>query len=63
MKTLKSDYEEYRSWPRWYYHLVFDSFEKGQLFNDKGEYAQGMNGVAIGQYLYNLSIVYLTEKS
>jgi REP element-mobilizing transposase RayT len=57
MKTLKSDYEEYRSWPRWYYHLVFDSFEKGQLFNDKGEYAQGMNGVAIGQYLYNLSIV------
>lgn len=57
MKTLKSDYEEYRSWPRWYYHLVFDSFKKGQLFNDKGEYAQGMNGVAIGQYLYNLSIV------
>lgn len=57
MKALKSDYEEYRSWPKWYYHLVFDSFEKGQLFNDKGEYAQGMNGVAIGQYLYNLSII------
>ncbi len=57
MKTLKSDYEEYRSWPQWYYHLIFDSFEKGQLFNDKDEYARGMNGVAIGQYLYNLSIV------
>ena len=57
MKTLKSDYEEYRSWPQWYYHLIFDSVEKGQLFNDKDEYARGMNGIAIGQYLYNLSIV------
>jgi len=57
MRTVQSDYEEYRSWPRWYYHLTFDSFEKGQLFNDKYEYARGMNGVAIGQYLYGLSIV------
>ena len=57
MNTLKSDYGEYRSWPKWYYHLVFDSFEKGQIFNDKDEYAHGMNGVAIAQYLYNISIV------
>lgn len=57
MKTLKSDYDEYRSWPQWYYHLIFDSFEKGQIFNNRVEYAQGMNGIAIGQYLYNLAIV------
>jgi REP element-mobilizing transposase RayT len=57
MRALHSDYEEYRSWPRWYYHMTFDSLEKGQLFNDDGEYAHGMNGVAIGQYIYNLSIV------
>jgi REP element-mobilizing transposase RayT len=57
MRTLQSNYEEYRFWPKWYYHLTFDSLEKGQLFNDDGEYANGMNGVAIGQYIYNLSVV------
>ena len=57
MRTLQSNYEEYRSWPLWYYHMTFDSLEKGQLFNDNAEYAHGMNGVAIGQYIYHLSIV------
>ena len=57
MRALQSVYAEYRSWPQWYYHMTFDSLEKGQLFNDEGEYADGMNGVAIGQYVYRLSIV------
>jgi REP element-mobilizing transposase RayT len=57
MRALQNNYEKYRSWPRWYYHMTFDSLEKGQLFNDDGEYAHGMNGVAIGQYIYNLTIV------
>ena len=57
MRALQSDYEKYRTWPQWYYHLTFDALEKGQLFNDDGEYAHGMNGVAIGQHIYNLSIV------
>jgi REP element-mobilizing transposase RayT len=57
MRALQAEYEEYRSWPKWYYHLTFDALEKGQLFNDDGEYAHGMNSVAIGQYIHNLSIL------
>ena len=57
MRALQSNYEECRFWPKWYYHLTFDSLEKGQIFNDDGEYANGMNGVAIGQYIYDLAVV------
>lgn len=53
-------FNEYRTWPKWYYHIVFDSLEKGQLFNDDDEYADGMNGVAIGQYVFGLSILVFT---
>lgn len=56
-KERKEAYKEYRTWPRWYYHLTFDSLEKGQLFNNDEEYANGMNGVAIGQYIHKLSII------
>lgn len=56
-KERKEAYKEYRTWPRWYYHLTFDSLEKGQLFNNDEEYADGMNGVAIGQYIHKLSII------
>ncbi len=34
--------------PKWYYHMVFDAIETGQLFNDEEEYANGMNIIAIG---------------
>lgn len=56
-KERKEAYKEYRTWPCWYYHLTFDSLEKGQLFNNDEEYADGMNGVAIGQYIHKLSII------
>ena len=57
MKNKKDIYKEYRTWPRWYYHMTFDSFEKGQLFNNDEEYACGMNSIAIGQYIHKLSII------
>ncbi len=53
-------FNEYRTWPKWYYHIVFDSLEKGQLFNNDDEYADGMNGIAIGQYVFGLSILVFT---
>ena len=54
---LKEAYKEYRAWPRWYYHLTFDSLEKGQLFNNDYEYACGMNDIAVGQYIHKLTII------
>lgn len=50
-------YREYRQLPRWYYHLTFDSIEDGQLFHNDDEFADGMNGVAVGQFVYGLSII------
>ena len=55
-KRLKL-WKEYRTWPKWYYHVVLDSIETGQLFNDESEYVDGMNTVAIAQYIHNVSIV------
>lgn len=59
MNAHKRDerFREYRTWPKWYYHIVFDSIEKGQLFNNNDEYADGMNGVALGQYIHGLAIL------
>lgn len=57
MRRIKNLYEEYRRLPNWYYHLTFDSLEKGQLFYSDEDYAQGMNGIAIGQHLYNISVI------
>ena len=53
-------FQEYRRLPKWYYHIVFDSIEKGQLFNNDHEYAEGMNSVAVGQYVYKLSVIVFT---
>ena len=50
-------WKEYRTWPKWYYHMVFDAIETGQLFNDEEEYANGMNIIAIGQYIHKISIL------
>ena len=59
-KKLPELYLEYRQWPRWYYHLTFDSLEDGQLFHNDEEFADGMNGVAVGQFVYGLSIIAFT---
>ncbi len=53
-------FNEYRTWPKWYYHIVFDSLEKGQLFNNDDEYTNGMNSIAIGQYVFGISILVFT---
>ncbi|HBH09545.1 MAG TPA: hypothetical protein DDX40_09130 [Rikenellaceae bacterium] len=49
--------KEYRKQPKWYYHVIFDSIETGQLFNNDDEYSDGMNSVAIGQYVCGLSVI------
>ncbi len=49
--------KEYRKQPKWYYHVTFDAIETGQLFNNDDEYACGMNSVAIGQYVFGLSVI------
>ena len=62
MKNVKLHqlYLEYRTWPKWYYHLTFNSLETGQLFNDDKEYANGMNSIALGQHIWGLTIVAFT---
>ena len=40
-----------------YYHLVVESFEKGQLFNDDFQFAAGMNTVALAQFVYEVVIL------
>lgn len=57
MKNKTQIFAEYRTWPVWYYHMTFDSLEKGQMFNNDDEYANGMNSIAIGQYIHALSII------
>ena len=57
MKKIQDLYDEYRALPQWYYHLTFDSLEKSQLFYDDEDYVHAMNGVAIGQYIYKISII------
>ena len=50
-------WNEYRSWPAGFYHMIIDSFEKGQLFNNDAEFAAGMNTVALGQYIHKIKIL------
>ena len=54
---IKKLLKEYRKQPKWYYHVTFDAIETGQLFNNDDEYACGMNSVAIGQYVFGLSVI------
>lgn len=54
---IKKLLKEYRKQPKWYYHVTFDAIETGQLFNNDEEYACGMNSVAIGQYVFGLSVI------
>lgn len=40
-----------------YYHLVVESFEKGQMFNNDLQFAAGMNTVALAQFVYEVVIL------
>ncbi len=44
-------------WPEGYYHLVMDSYEKGQLFHNELQFVAGMNTVALGQYVHKIRIL------
>ena len=49
--------KEYKSWGRWYYHLVLDSLGDRNLFNDKAEYINGMNTVALAQLMTGMDVI------
>ena len=48
---------EYRTWPMGYYHLVVESFEKGELFNNDSQFVAGMNTVALVQFVFKVVIL------
>ena len=56
LERLKQ-WAEYRTWPEGYYHLVIDSYEKGQLFHNESQFVAGMNTVALGQYIHKIRIL------
>ena len=57
MTKLEKLRKEYKSWGRWYYHLVLDSLGDRNLFNDIDEYINGMNVVAIGQFINKVGVI------
>ena len=57
MTKLEKLRKEYKSWGRWYYHLVFDSLGERNLFNDRDEYVNGMNVVALAQFLTEVGVI------
>lgn len=57
MTKLEKQRKEYQSWGKWYYHLALDSLGERNLFNDRDEYINGMNVVAIGQFLHKVGVI------
>ena len=57
MTKLEKLRNEYKSWGRWYYHLVLDSLEGRNLFYDREEYVNGMNIVALAQFLTKIGVI------
>lgn len=57
MTKLEKLRREYKSWGKWYYHLVFDSLGERNLFNDREEYVNGMNVMALAQYLSGAGVI------
>ncbi len=57
MTKLERLRREYKSWGRWYYHLVLDSLGERNLFNDKDEYVNGMNVTALAQYFSGAGVI------
>ena len=57
MTKLEKLRKEYKSWGRWYYHLVLDSLGDRNLFNDKAEYINGMNTVALAQFMTGIDVI------
>ena len=57
MTKIEKLRNEYKSWGRWYYHMTLDSLGKRNLFNDRDEYINGMNVVALSQFLNKVGII------
>lgn len=57
MTKLEKLRNEYKSWGRWYYHLVLDSLGERNLFNDREQYVNGMNVVALAQFLTEVGVI------
>lgn len=57
MTKLEKQRKEYQSWGRWYYHMALDSLGDRNLFNDRDEYVNGMNVVAIGQFINKIGVI------
>ncbi|MBR4755304.1 MAG: hypothetical protein IK076_00005, partial [Bacteroidales bacterium] len=57
MTKLEKLRNEYKSWGRWYYHMTLDSLGKRNLFNDREEFVNGMNVVALSQFLTKTGII------
>lgn len=57
MTKLEKLRKEYQTWGRWYYHLVLDSLGEINLFNDRDEYVNGMNIVAIAQFQIGVEVI------
>lgn len=57
MTKLEKLRKEYQSWGKWYYPMALDSLGERNLFNDRDEFINGMNVVAIGQFLHKVGVI------
>ena len=57
MTKLEKQRKEYQFWGRWYYHMALDSLGDRNLFNDRDEYVNGMNVVAIDQFINKIGLI------
>ncbi len=62
-RKLEELIKEYSLYPAWYYHMVLEKVERGELFNSTEQFAYGMNSVAIGQYVCGVRLVFFNLMS
>lgn len=60
MTQNEKDRKEYRSWKKGYYHLSSDGWQDGWIFNDIGQYANGMTLMGIITLKFNIKIYSFT---
>ncbi len=52
----RKEREEYRRWPKSYYHLSTDGWKDGELFHTSGQYAYGMIVLGLLTLLFDVKI-------
>ena len=55
-KRRRKERDEYRSWPKGYYHLSTDGWKEGRLFHNVGQYAYGMIVLGLLTLLFDVKI-------